>query len=125
MGQSLNPVSGGWCQKPTCYEQAATRRGTEILANVVSMGSAGPMDEWPIDCSRSVSTDFQGAAVLQAAKGRWLVENDITLEEHDALAKEWHGVFGEEMPWGFGISPNEVPVLRQCIASQSKEPLST
>ena len=45
--------------------------------------------------------------------------------ELDELRNEWEAVFGDGMPWGFGIGYDQIPILRQCIAERSKEPLRT
>jgi len=50
VGQSLNRASGGWRQRPSCNEQAATSRGAEILANVVPTESAGPWVSGSCSC---------------------------------------------------------------------------
>ena len=40
-----------------------------------------------------------------------------------ALQAPWLATFGEPMPFGFQIGPNQVPILRQCLAEESQEPL--
>ncbi len=51
------------------------------------------------------------------------MDDDISVREHEVLAAEWYEMFGESMPWGFVIGPSQVPMLRQCIATRSQEPL--
>ena len=44
-------------------------------------------------------------------------------DEFDELRDEWEAVFGDGMPWGFGIGEEQLPLLRQCVAERSQEPL--
>ncbi len=44
-------------------------------------------------------------------------------DELAILGGEWEAIFGESMPWGFGIGEDQIPMLCQCIAKHSREPL--
>ena len=48
---------------------------------------------------------------------------EYTLADLEALKPEWREVFDEEMPFGFEIGPETVPLMRRCIREQSKAPL--
>lgn len=48
--------------------------------------------------------------------------SDVTQEVLD-LMEEWRATFGEHMPWGFEVSQNEIPILRQCIEQKSQQPI--
>ena len=39
------------------------------------------------------------------------------------MREDWEAVFGESMPWGFGIDVEQIPILRQCIAEHSQDAL--
>ena len=39
------------------------------------------------------------------------------------MREDWEAIFGESMPWGFEIGEDQIPILRQCIAKRSREPL--
>lgn len=41
----------------------------------------------------------------------------MKLEDLDALRAEWEATFdGDAMPWGFEVGPEQVPIMRDCIA---------
>ena len=46
-----------------------------------------------------------------------------TEAELDALAPDWFRVFGEAMPRGFEIGPDQVPILKECLRTKSQKPL--
>ena len=46
-----------------------------------------------------------------------------TYDDLEALAPEWERVFHEVMPMGFVVTPEHVPVIRQCIAQENQRPL--
>lgn len=49
---------------------------------------------------------------------------DYTWMDLEALRPEWEAAFdGAPMPMGFEVTPDQVPVLRKCIARKSQEPL--
>lgn len=48
---------------------------------------------------------------------------DYTMDDLEALEPEWEKVFGDMMPKGFEITPDQVPVMRQCIDERSQAPL--
>ena len=48
---------------------------------------------------------------------------DYTWEDLDDLAPEWERIFGKEMPRGFVIGPDQVPIIRECIEKRDQEPL--
>ena len=53
-------------------------------------------------------------------------ENPMTTHtwaDLEALSPEWEAVFGESIPMGFEIQPEQVPMMRQCIREKSREPL--
>lgn len=47
-----------------------------------------------------------------------------TWEDLFDLREPWEETFGEALTYGFGIYPAQVPLLRQCIAERSQEPLN-
>ena len=47
---------------------------------------------------------------------------DYDWSDLKALREPWKETFGEPMPWGFTVFPDMVPVMRECIRTQSKTP---
>ena len=41
----------------------------------------------------------------------------------EALRDEWWRVFGESMGMGFEITPEQVPMMKECIEKESQKPL--
>ena len=41
----------------------------------------------------------------------------------EALRRDWERTFGESMPFGFEIGPEQFPMMRECIRRRSKAPL--
>ncbi len=46
-----------------------------------------------------------------------------TWQDLEDLAPEWYRLFGEEMPKGFEVTPEQVPIIRECIRTKSQKPL--
>ena len=46
-----------------------------------------------------------------------------TWEDLEALREPWEATFGGTMPFGFEIGPEQVPMMRECIRTRSREPL--
>ena len=44
-------------------------------------------------------------------------------EDLEALRPEWERVFNTGMPMGFEITPDQVPMMKQCIEEKSEAPL--
>lgn len=40
------------------------------------------------------------------------------------VEERWMIVFGEHLGIGFGVVPDDIPVLEQCIETRSQEPLN-
>ena len=40
------------------------------------------------------------------------------------LAPRWEKVFGDTMPMGFEVGPEQVPIIERCIREKSREPLA-
>ena len=45
------------------------------------------------------------------------------IEDLVALRQDWERVFGSSMPMGFEITPDQVPVIKKCIETESQKPL--
>ena len=41
----------------------------------------------------------------------------------EALRDDWWRVFGESMAMGFVITPEQVPMMKECIEKESQKPL--
>ena len=52
-----------------------------------------------------------------------MTSETYTWDDLMALRKPWEETFGETMAYGFEIGPDDVPLLRQCIAEKSRERL--
>ncbi len=39
------------------------------------------------------------------------------------LRDDWFRLFGESMPMGFEITPEHVPMMKECIKKKSQKPL--
>ena len=46
-----------------------------------------------------------------------------TWEDLEAVRQQWQETFGEQMPFGFEIGYDDIPLLRRCIAEKSMKPL--
>jgi len=46
-----------------------------------------------------------------------------TEEDMERLRPQWRELFGEEMPYGFEIGPEQYLVMRACIQQCSQAPL--
>ena len=46
-----------------------------------------------------------------------------TWSDLDALAHAWAETFGESLPMGFEVGPEQVPVMRECLRLRSQRPL--
>ena len=44
-------------------------------------------------------------------------------EDLESLREDWFRVFGESMPMGFMISPEQFPMMKKCIETKSQKPL--
>ena len=49
---------------------------------------------------------------------------DYTDRDLSSLLLEWERIFGKPMPRGFEVSPDQVPIIRECIEKRSTRPLS-
>ena len=49
---------------------------------------------------------------------------DYTWQDLEELRPEWERIFGGAMPYGFEVGPGQVPMMRECIEKQSRQPLS-
>ena len=45
-------------------------------------------------------------------------------EEMRALSLRWQEVFGTGMPYGFEVTDEDAPIIRQCIEERSERPLN-
>ena len=50
--------------------------------------------------------------------------SDYTDGDLSALAPEWERIFGKPMPRGFEVTPDQVPIIRECIEKRSTRPLN-
>ena len=48
---------------------------------------------------------------------------DYTWQDLEILVPDWERIFGETLPRGFVIGPDQVPMVRECIEKRSKRPL--
>ena len=48
---------------------------------------------------------------------------DYTWQDLEDLVPEWERIFGEEMPRGFEVGPDQVPIMRECIEKRDRGPL--
>ena len=46
-----------------------------------------------------------------------------TMEDVDRLRPRWRETFNEEMPFGFEVTLEDVPMLIACLDAKSREPL--
>ncbi|MXW87561.1 MAG: hypothetical protein F4Z55_17360 [Boseongicola sp. SB0667_bin_21] len=45
------------------------------------------------------------------------------MEDVERLRPRWRETFNEEMPFGFEITLEDVPMLQECLRTKSREPL--
>ncbi|MCY4607493.1 MAG: hypothetical protein OXD40_02695 [bacterium] len=50
--------------------------------------------------------------------------DSYTMTDLIALMPAWEKTFGEDMPFGFEVRPAQVPIIKECIAKRSQEPLN-
>ena len=39
------------------------------------------------------------------------------------LEGKWYETFGDSMPQGFGVGPEQIPILKECIRLKSTKPI--
>lgn len=44
-------------------------------------------------------------------------------EELDRLVKEWQDTFGDTLGYGFDITPDQIPLIKQCLREHDQAPL--
>lgn len=47
-----------------------------------------------------------------------------TMADLERLGPQWEKVFGDTMPMGFEVGPEQVPIFERCIRKNSREPLA-
>ena len=47
----------------------------------------------------------------------------FTFDDLEALRPQWEETFGMTMPMGFEVTPDQVPIMRECIRTKSRDPL--
>ena len=47
-----------------------------------------------------------------------------TMAELERLAPQWEEVFGNTMPMGFEVGPEQAPIIERCIREKSSQPLA-
>lgn len=46
-----------------------------------------------------------------------------TMEDIERLRPRWRETFSEEMPFGFDVTLDDVPMLLECLHTKSRDPL--
>ncbi len=46
-----------------------------------------------------------------------------TWSDLEKLAPDWYRTFGESMPMGFEVTPDQIDIIRDCIRQKSQKPL--
>ena len=46
-----------------------------------------------------------------------------TWRDMTPLEGKWYETFGEPMPQGFGVGPEQIPLIKECIRLKSMKPL--
>ena len=47
-----------------------------------------------------------------------------TMADPERLGPRWEKVFGDTMPMGFEVGPEQVPFIERCIREKSRKPLA-
>ncbi len=47
-----------------------------------------------------------------------------TMKDLIALMPVWERTFGNALPFGFVVGPAQIPIIKECIAKRSQEPLN-
>ena len=50
--------------------------------------------------------------------------NTYTMADPERLGPQWEKVFGDTMPMGFEVGPEQVPIIERCIREKSRELLA-
>ena len=122
-GATVGRTDGGWGHPAEYYDEFRERRTAEVFANVVAV--TGESELGTALVKRFFPNIYDRSHVNNAPaelRGSWPVA-DYTWKDLEVLAPDWERVFGEALPLGPVVGPDQVPMVRECIEKRSKEPL--